>query len=75
MLMDRCPRAMLESEKTVNLLQYCYHYLDYGKFPDGRGIMYQPIVLLDALNVFVNFFRQYEKNDYERKMKELQNGQ
>lgn len=73
MQMNRCPKAMADRASTADLLRYCYYYMEYGSFPDGRGMIYQPIPLLDALNVFVNYFRQFEQEEYDRKLKEIQN--
>lgn len=68
---NQCPKALTESETISYLIPYCYHYLEFGKFPNGEGMMYQPAVLLDALNLFISYYRQYEKEDYERRMREL----
>ena len=63
MQMNRCPKAMADSASTADLLRYCYYYMEYGSFPDG---MISADPLLDALNVFVNYFRQFEQEEYDQ---------
>jgi hypothetical protein len=60
---------MARDIKVSMLLPYFQQYMDRGFFPDGRGMLYQPIVLINALELFVSIFRRYEKDDFEKRMK------
>lgn len=60
---------MANDPSVVILLPYFQQYLDRGFFPDGRGMLYQPVALLSAFEVFVSVFRKFEFEDMEKRMK------
>jgi hypothetical protein len=51
------------------LLPYFYRYLEYGEFPDRRGMIDQPVALVNAMMIFVSYYRKFEKEDFDKRMK------
>lgn len=65
---------MLQNDEAMFLLPYCHRYVEHGEFPDGKGLVDQPKVLIDLINVFTTYYRQFEKEEYENRLKALKNG-
>ena len=70
----QCPRSLAGSLKAAVLLPFFQRYLEYGEFPDGKGMVYQPVPLIEAMEIFVKYFRKYEKNDSEKKLRDIKIG-
>lgn len=64
---NRCPRAMSQPQDVLRLLPYCIRYMDFGQFPDGGPMIDQPKVLVDMFNIYISYFRQFEKDSLEAK--------
>jgi len=58
---------MARSRDTSVLLPYFQQYMDRGFFPDGRGMIDQPVALVNALEIFVSVFRRFEKEDFDKR--------
>lgn len=61
--MYQCARSLVEAGPTSMLLPYFFRFLDRGEFPNGAGMLYQPVALVKAMEVFCGYFKKYE-NDY-----------
>lgn len=64
---------MVRSGDASVLLPYFYRYLEHGEFPDGKGMINQPVALVNALTTFVSYFRRFETADFDQRMKNSAN--
>ena len=57
--MQRCPRAVA---KSCALLPYFLEYKrsNYIAWPDGKGMYYQPIKLVQAFGILNYYFKKFE---------------
>jgi hypothetical protein len=60
---------MVKEPSVSVLLPYFYRYLEYGEFPDGAGMIDQPVALVNAMNLFVSYYRKFEKEDFDKRIK------
>lgn len=67
----RCPRRLACETNVSQLLPFFQRYLDYGEFPDKRGLLYQPLKLVNTLNLILRYYRKYELEDIDRKRREM----
>jgi len=62
---------MSRSPNVGRLFSYFQTYLDRGNFPDNRGMLFQPVALVTAFEMFVAAFRKFEKEDLDKRMKNV----
>lgn len=63
---NQCPKSMLRGFIPAYIMPYARAYLDSGVFPDGRGMLFQPVSLINTLNAFVSVFRMFEQEEMKR---------
>lgn len=47
--------------KPRELLLYCNRYVEYGEYPDKEGALYQPIALVNALEIYREYLMKYKQ--------------
>lgn len=55
-----CPRKLSKKRWVYALLPALRLYIDKGIYPDGRGILYQPIKLTNIFSIFALHYHRYE---------------
>jgi hypothetical protein len=51
--LKQCPMVMLQNKNIGRLLPFFFHFkgTEHTQYPDGRGRIFQPVILLEALNI------------------------
>lgn len=69
MTFHQCPRSMSRDGNISALLPLFYRYVERGFFPDGKGMIDQPLPLINAFEIFVMMHNKFEKEDFEERTK------
>jgi hypothetical protein len=75
-LIKQCPRRVLYDCEVNRFIGYFWHWkeTEYAQYPDGRGKIYQPMKMIEALNLCGSVSSKREQAEMEASRKKVSNG-
>lgn len=58
-----CPNTVLSDVNIRRTVSYFYHFQAYSVYPNGKGLYYQPVKMLEAFNILGDLYFRYKEKE------------
>lgn len=63
-----CPQTVFSDSNIRRTISFFYHYVatEFREYPNGKGLLYQPIKLLESFNLLSGLYQSFKEKEQDK---------